>query len=84
MYNMYILIYTHTVLLCKHAVYTTIVNFQIKIVCRREIKKRKKSQVEGYQNILKLSCRPLAISSYKVTLKHEKRSEFSPPTSFFA
>ena len=26
-------------------------------------------QVEGYQNILKLSCRPLAFTSYKAFLK---------------
>ena len=30
--------------------------------------------VEGYQNILKLSCRPLAFTLYKAFLKNKKRS----------
>ena len=29
---------------------------------------------EGYQNILKLSCRPLAFTTYKAFLKHKKWS----------
>ena len=28
--------------MCKHVVYTTIVNFQMNVVCRRKIKNRKK------------------------------------------
>ena len=31
-------------------------------------------QVEGYRNILKLRCRPLAFTSYKAFLKIKKRS----------
>ena len=38
-------------------------------------------QVEDYQNILKLSCRPLAFISYKVFLNN-KRSGASLPASF--
>ena len=30
-------------------------------------------QIEGYQNILKLSCRPLVFTSYKAFLKKQKR-----------
>ena len=39
-------------------------------------------QVEDYQNILKLSCRPLAFTSYKAFLKNKKRSGTSLPASF--
>ena len=35
----------------------------------------------GYQNILKLSCRPLAFNSYKAFLKYKKRSGTSLPVS---
>ena len=38
----------------------------------------------GYQNILKLSCRPLAFNSYKAFLKYKKRSGTSLPVSSFA
>ena len=31
-------------------------------------------QVQGYRNILKLSCRPLAFTSFKAFLKNKKRS----------
>ena len=41
-------------------------------------------QVEGYRNILKLSCRPLAFTSYKAFLKNKKRSGTSLPASFSA
>ena len=34
------------------------------------------------KNILKLSCRPLAFTSYKAFLKNKKRSRSSLPTSF--
>ena len=41
-------------------------------------------QIEGYKRaIQKLSCRPLAFTSYKVLLKNNKRSETSLPASFF-
>ena len=40
-------------------------------------------QVERYQNILKLSCRPLAFTSYKAFLKNKKRSRTSLPASFY-
>ena len=39
-------------------------------------------QVEDYRSILKLSCRPLAFTSYKASLKNKKRSETSLPASF--
>ena len=32
-------------------------------------------QVEGYRNMLKLSCRPLALASYQAFLKNKKRLE---------
>ena len=38
--------------------------------------------IEGYQNTLKLSCRPLVFTSYKAFLKNEKRSGTSLPASF--
>ena len=41
-------------------------------------------QVEGYQNILKLSCRPLAFTSYKAFLKNKKRYGTSLPASLSA
>ena len=42
-------------------------------------------QVKGYRNILKLSCRPLAFTSYKVFLKDkEKRSGTNLPASLSA
>ena len=41
-------------------------------------------QVEDYRNILKLSSRPLALTSYKAFLKNKKRSGTSLPTSFSA
>ena len=41
-------------------------------------------QVEGYRNILKLSRRPLAITSYKAFLKNKKMSGTSLPPSFSA
>ena len=44
------------------------------IVCR----------VEDYQNILKLSCRQLAFTSYKAFLKNKKRSRTSLPASYSA
>ena len=40
-------------------------------------------QVEGYRNILKLSCRPLAFTSHKAFLKN-KKSGTSLPVSFSA
>ena len=42
------------------------------------------SQVDDDRNILKLSSRPLAFTSYKVFLKNKKRSGTSLPASFFA
>ena len=41
-------------------------------------------QVNGYRNILKPRCRPLAFTAYEVFKKNEKRSENSHPTSFSA
>ena len=41
-------------------------------------------QVEDYQNILKLRCWPLAFSSYKAFLKHEKKFGTSFSASFSA
>ena len=41
-------------------------------------------QVECYRNILKLSCKPLAFTSYKAFLKNKKRSETCFPDSFSA
>ena len=38
-------------------------------------------KVEGFRNMLKLSCRPLAFTSYKAFLKNKKRSGTSPPTT---
>ena len=38
--------------------------------------------IVGYRNILKLSCRPLAFTSFKVFLKNKKRYETSLPVSF--
>ena len=40
-------------------------------------------QVEGYRNVLKLSCGPLAFISYKTFLKKNKRSGTSLSVSFF-
>ena len=40
-------------------------------------------QVEGYENILKLSCRPLAFTSQQTFLKNKKRSCISLPCLFF-
>ena len=39
-------------------------------------------QVLGYQNILKLNCRPLAFTSYKAFLKYKERSGTSLSASF--
>ena len=39
-------------------------------------------QVEGYQNITKLRCRPLAYSSNKALLRNKKKSGSSLPDSF--
>ena len=41
-------------------------------------------QVEGYRNILKLNCRPLATTTYKAFLKNKMRSETSLLGSFSA
>ena len=41
-------------------------------------------QVEDYGNILKLSSRPLAFTSYKAFSKNKKRSGTSLPASFSA
>ena len=41
-------------------------------------------QIEDYQNILKLSCIPLAFNSYKAFSKNKKRSGTSLPASFSA
>ena len=41
--------------MCKHAVYTTIVNFQMNIVYRRKIKNRKKKKKNEEKNFKKLS-----------------------------
>ena len=41
-------------------------------------------QVEDYQNILKLSSRPLAFTSFEVFVKSKKRSGTSFPASFSA
>ena len=41
-------------------------------------------QVEDYYRILKLNCRPLAFTSYKVFLKNKKRVGTSLPNSFSA
>ena len=40
------------------------------------------SQAEDCRNILKISCRPLAFTSYKASLKNENRSGTSFPGSF--
>ena len=40
-------------------------------------------QVEDYGNTLKLSCRPLAFTSYKAFLKNKKRSGTSLPASLY-
>ena len=40
------------------------------------------SQVEGYQKILKLSCRPLAFTSHIAFLKNKKMSGTSLLASF--
>ena len=39
-------------------------------------------QAEGYQDILKLGCIPLAFTSYEAFLKNKKRSGASLPTLF--
>ena len=39
-------------------------------------------QVEGYSNILKLSCRPVAFASYRAFLKNKKRIGTSLLASF--
>ena len=41
-------------------------------------------QVECYQSILKLSCRPLAFTSNKAFIKNKKRSRTILPASFSA
>ena len=41
-------------------------------------------QVEGYQNMLKLSSKQLAFTSYKAFLKKQRRSGTSFPASFSA
>ena len=41
-------------------------------------------QIEGYRNILKLSCRSFAFTSYKAFLKTKKMSESAFPALFFA
>ena len=41
-------------------------------------------QVEGYRYVLKLSCRPLAFTSYKTYFKKKRSSGTSLPASFFA
>ena len=40
------------------------------------------SQVEDHQNILKLSCRTYAFTSYKAFVKNKKRSGTIFPDSF--
>ena len=40
-------------------------------------------QIESYQNILKLICKPLAFTSYKAFLKNKKRSRASLSTTFW-
>ena len=39
-------------------------------------------QVEGYRNILKISCRPIVFTSYKTFLKNKKKSATSVLDSF--
>ena len=39
-------------------------------------------EVEGYRNILKLSCKPIAFTSYKAFLKNKRRPGTSFPASF--
>ena len=41
-------------------------------------------QVEDYRNTLKLSCTPIAFTSYKAFLKNKMRSQTSLPPSFSA
>ena len=41
-------------------------------------------QVEDYRNVLELSCKPLAYTSYKAFLKNKKRSGTNLPASFSA
>ena len=38
--------------MCKHAVYTTIVNFQMSIVYRRKIKNGKKEKQNSVKNVI--------------------------------
>ena len=42
------------------------------------------SQAEGYQNISKLGCIPLAFTSFEAFLKNKRRSGTSAPTLFSA
>ena len=48
-----------------------------KILCSLFVLYQVVCQVESYQNILKLNCRPLTFTSYKAFLKNKKRSETS-------
>ena len=41
-------------------------------------------RVEGYQNVLKLSCTPFVFTSHKAFLENKKRSGTSIPALFFA
>ena len=41
-------------------------------------------EVEGHQNILKLSCKPLAFTSCKAFLKNKKKSGTSPLAPYSA
>ena len=41
-------------------------------------------QVQGYQNILRLSCKPLAFATYEAFLKNKKKSRTSLSAAFSA
>ena len=45
---------------------------------------KSQDQIEVYQNISKLSCKPHAFASYKAFSKNKKRSEASLPATFSA
>ena len=41
-------------------------------------------QVEDYQNIFKLNCKPLSFTSNKGNLKNKRKSGYGLPASFSA
>ena len=69
---------------CGGETITRSISIKLKLIMSLDQNIFIESQVEGCRNILKLSCKPLAFTSYEAFLKSKKRSGTSLFETFSA